>query len=204
MASALTTAPAYKQDKSLRQQIVMLTQARAKRNYERDLGQLVKEIKKRGVTNGHLGDVLEIMGKQSQLLTEMQKNDDEFRIVQQRDLSQNTIDYLNCLQNEKLFHCKLCYSHADWLWCEFHKTHAYRGSRDVNVDAYVEHINSDMGIVSFVEEYYHYLSSNDGKLEAKRVLKTLTNFESLNELLASHNYSAQDADTSVYELMDFD
>ena len=188
----------------LQQQIAKLAQARVQRSYERDIGQLTKELKERGVSRGHLGDVLEFMGRQSELLPELVKNDDDFKLVQQRDLSQNTIEYLNFLQHDKLFYCRLCYTHADWLWCEFHKAHAYRGPRDMTVDAYVEHLNSDMGIVTLVEEYYHCLSSFNDKLEAKRVLMTLTTFNSLNDLLASHNYSAEDADTSTYELMDFE
>jgi hypothetical protein len=192
------------QNNCFKQQIAKLFQKRTHRNYDRDVGQLAEKLKERNVPSGHLGDVLEYMGRQSELLPNLVKDDDDFRIEQRRDLSQNTIEYLNRLQYDKLFNCRLCYTHAETMWCEFHKTHAYHGSRDLTDDTYVEHLNSDMGIVAFIEEYYHYLSSCDNKLEAKRVLKTLTNFESLTDLLASHNYTAEDADTLTYELMDFD
>ncbi|AAC59025.1 unknown [Orgyia pseudotsugata multiple nucleopolyhedrovirus] len=192
------------QNGCLQHQLAKLVQARARRGYEHDIGQLAEKLKKRQVARGHLGDVLEQMGRQSELLPELVKNDEEFRIVQQRDLGHNTIEYLNLLQHDKLFSCRLCYTHAHWLWCEFHKTHAYRGPRDISVDAYVDHLNSDMGVVALVEEYYHWLSSCNDKAEAKRALKTLANVESLGDLLDSYNYSSVDADTSSYELMDFE
>nr|QNN89351.1 hypothetical protein [Spilarctia obliqua nucleopolyhedrovirus] len=193
------------QNNCLQQQLAKLVQVRAQHSYEHDIGQLTEKLKARKVTRGQLGHVLEQMGRQSELMPELVKNDGEdFRILQRRDLKHNTIEYLNFLQHDKLFCCRLCYTHADWLWCEFHKTHAYRGPRDVTIDAYVEHLNSDMGVVSLVEEYYHWLSSSNDKPEAKRVLKTLTSFESLGDVLASYNYSGLDADTSTYELMDFD
>nr|BBD51189.1 hypothetical protein [Samia ricini nucleopolyhedrovirus] len=185
-------------------QLARLVHERAQRGYERDVRRLADELKARGVPAGQLGDALENMGRQSQLLADVVRDDDEFRVVQRRDLSQNTIDYLNRLQHDKLFRCRLCYSHADWLWCEFHKTHAYRGPRDMNVDAYVDHLNSDMGVVELVEEYYHCLSSCNDKRNAKRALVMLTNFESLSDLLANYNYPADDADTVTFELMDFD
>ncbi|AAP29817.1 unknown [Choristoneura fumiferana multiple nucleopolyhedrovirus] len=192
------------QNGRLQPQLAKLVRARERRCFEHDIGELAEKLKSRKVSRGHLGDVLELMGRQSKLLPELVKNDDEFRVVQQRDLGHNTIEYLNFLQHDKLFYCRLCYTHADWLWCEFHKTHAYRGQRDIGVDTYVDHLNSDMGVVALVEEYYHLLATCNERQEAKRVLKTLTNFESLNDLLASYNYSDTDADTSVYELMDFE
>lgn len=191
------------QQTGLQSQLTQLVQARARRGYEHDIGQLTERLRKRAIPRGHLGDALEQMGRQSELLTELVKDDDEFRIRQQRDLAHNTIEYLNHLQHDKLFCCRFCYTHVDWLWCEFHRTHAYRGPRDVADDAYVEHLNSDMGVVALVEEYYHWLSCNDAS-EAKRVLKTLTSFESLADLLGNYNYSTPDADARAYELMDFE
>ncbi|AGR57163.1 hypothetical protein [Choristoneura rosaceana nucleopolyhedrovirus] len=193
-----------KQNGCFQHQLAKLVQAREQRGYEHDINKLTEKLKNRKVLRGHLGDVIEQMGRHSKLMPDLIKNDDEFRIVQQRDLGPGTVEYLNFLQHDKLFYCRLCYTHADWLWCEFHKTHAYRGPRDISLDTYVEYLNSDMAVVALVEEYYHLLASCNEKQEAKRVLKTLTNFESLADLLAAHNYSDVNADTSVYELMDFE
>ncbi|QDL57067.1 hypothetical protein QKQ66_gp130 [Dione juno nucleopolyhedrovirus] len=184
-------------------QLAKMVQARVQRGYEHNIGQLTIKLKSRKTPRGQLGEVLDQMGRRGELLPELVKGDDDFRIVQQRDLAHATVEYLNFLQHDKLFNCRLCYTHADWLWCEFHKAHAYRGARNTKLDSYVDHLNSDMGVVACVEEYYHLLSSNN-RVEAKRVLKTLTGFESLVDLLASCNYSELDADTLTYELMDFE
>lgn len=192
-----------KQNDSFERQLAKLVKARARRGYEHDIGQLTAKLKSGGVSRGHLGDMLEQMARQGKLLPELVQNDnDEFRILQHRDLGHNTIEYLNFLQHDKLFCCRLCYTHADWLWCDFHKTHTYNGPCDVSVDSYVEHLNSDMGVVTLVEKYYHYLSTD--KSAAMKVLKTLIKFESLAEALTSYNFSADDADVPAYELMDFD
>ena len=63
---------------SLQQQLSKLIQVRAqKHGYEHDIGQLTERLKARNVTRGQLGHVLEQMGRQSELMPELVKNDDE-------------------------------------------------------------------------------------------------------------------------------
>lgn len=152
---------------------------------------------------GHLGEVLERMGAQGQLFPQLK--DENFDIVDKRQLTPATVEYLNYLEIDKLFQCRWCYTTANWLWCNFHKIHAYRGSRSLNNQKYIEFLNSDMGVVSFIEEYYFYLSSCTYKHEAKHILKTLTGFENLAELMESYNFSSDKCiDVNAYELMDFE
>nr|AFS51994.1 DekiORF117 [Dendrolimus kikuchii nucleopolyhedrovirus] len=173
-------------------------------DYRTDLQKLIDALKKTGVSAGHLGEVLDSMGRQGQLMSTFQ--DECFDIRQKRHLAPETIEYLNYLEKDKLFQCRLCYTHADWLWCDFHRNHAYR-SPDCNLDSvhYVKHLNSDMGVVMLIEEYFFHLSSFNNKHEAKRALKRLTDFETLSCLMASFNHvNGDELDTNAYELMDFE
>ncbi|AGA16188.1 hypothetical protein [Thysanoplusia orichalcea nucleopolyhedrovirus] len=186
---------------SLQRQLISTTVVK---NYQADLQQAIDAFKRLNVPAGHLGEVLDAMGRQGKLLPDIIEADDDFKVHQIRELSRETIAYLNFLENDKLFRCRLCYTHADWLQCDFHKTHVYRGVRDITCDTYVEHLNSDMGVVMLVEEYFYCLSSCNFKHESKRALQTLTKFESLSSLMASYNFSTPHLDTGAYELMDFE
>ncbi|USC25886.1 duf1247 [Palpita vitrealis nucleopolyhedrovirus] len=186
---------------SLQQQL----QTSVIKSYETYIQEAVIALKQLNITPGHLGEVLDIMGQQGKLLPEIiEADNDDFKIKQIRNLSLETIEYLNLLENDKLFRCRLCYTHAEWLWCDFHRNYAYCGARNLNCDNYVKHLNSDMGVVSLVEEYFFCLSSYNFKHEAKRVLQTLTKFESLSDLMASFNFTTENIDKNAYELMDFE
>ncbi|ABL75975.1 Mv-ORF23 peptide [Maruca vitrata nucleopolyhedrovirus] len=174
------------------------------KNYQADVQKAIDALKQLNLTPGHLGEVIDTMGQQGKLLPEIIEADDDFRVNQTRNFNCKTIEYLNFLETDKLFRCRLCYTHADWLWCDFHRNHAYRGARNIECNDYVEHLNSDMGVVMLIEEYFYCLSSSNFKNDAKRVLRTLTKFESLSELMASYNFSTPDLDTNAYELMDFE
>ncbi|ANF29752.1 ORF-104 [Catopsilia pomona nucleopolyhedrovirus] len=171
-------------------------------DYNADIQKNIENFKRLNIQLGHLGDVLKIMGERGKLLCALK--DEHFEVVDKRHLNDATIEYLNYLQNDKLFQCRLCYSHAEWCWCEFHRHHIYRGERDINSAQYVAYLNSDMAVVSYIEEYYYCLSSYNYKDEAKRALKTLTEFESLADLMANYNFSIPNLDTGAYELMDFE
>nr|WRK23006.1 hypothetical protein [Bombyx mori nucleopolyhedrovirus]WRK23144.1 hypothetical protein [Bombyx mori nucleopolyhedrovirus]WRK23558.1 hypothetical protein [Bombyx mori nucleopolyhedrovirus]WRK23696.1 hypothetical protein [Bombyx mori nucleopolyhedrovirus]WRK23972.1 hypothetical protein [Bombyx mori nucleopolyhedrovirus] len=174
------------------------------KNYQADVQEAIDAFKRLNITPGHLGEVIDTMGQQGKLLPEIIEADDDFKVNQTRNLSCKTVEYLNFLESDKLFRCRLCYTHADWLWCDFHRNHAYRGTRDIACNNYVEHLNSDMGVVMLVEEYFYCLSSCNFKQDAKLALQTLTKFESLSDLMASYNFSTPDLDTNAYELMDFE
>ncbi|AOT85574.1 cyun116 [Cyclophragma undans nucleopolyhedrovirus] len=175
-------------------------------NYKTDLQKMIDTFAGLGVPAGHLGEVLDNMGRRGQLMPKFQ--DDAFEVVQKRQLAPETIKYLNYLENDKLFQCRLCYTHADWLWCDFHRAHVYRSpDRSLDNVHYVQHLNSDMGVVMLVEEYFFHLSSFNNKHEAKRALKCLTDFETLSSLMESFNYyyaNGDEPDVNAYELMDFE
>ncbi|AVA31216.1 ac34 [Oxyplax ochracea nucleopolyhedrovirus] len=175
--------------------------------FETDLQQIVNNFKRAQLSLGHLGNALNIMGMEGRLFPEIIKIDDEFKIYQKRQLNDVTVEYLNYLENEKLFQCRLCYSHADWLWCDFHRKHLNRQiQHDLTNDIYVDFLNSDMAVISFVERYYFMLSSFSHKEEATSIIKELTNYNSLADLMNEHNFtfSKTKIDVNAYELMDFD
>jgi Protein of unknown function (DUF1247) len=119
-------------------------------------------------------------------------------------LCDETVEYLNFLEYDKLFNCRFCYTHIDCLWCDFHRNHVYRHARKINESSYVEFLNTDMAVIMFIEEYYFYLSSANNKSDAKQVLKFLTDFETLTDMMRTCGFNVESIDKNNYELMDID
>lgn len=150
-----------------------------------------------------LGNVIQHMGRAG-LLLERKKNED-FSIKENIEISDVTRNYLNLLQTEKLTKCKLCYHIDDNLRCEFHKKYIFAKDPKIYYDEYIEFLNSEMGIISFIELYYTYLGVPFWKLTALMMMRDLTGFSSIKELLTYYNYECQDdVDVVPYEIMDCD
>jgi hypothetical protein len=160
--------------------------------FKKDLAQLTLEISK-DVDNmtGTLGDVIQQMGRDKQLLTKRKEN--EFRLFEINDLSDETRNYLNVLQIEKMFHCRSCYNIDDTERCWFHKKYLFLGPQTTNdketlTNEYIDFLNTDMGIISFVELYYVCLMMElCWKHKAPKILYDLTGRFSINELLHTHD-----------------
>ncbi|AUV65399.1 hypothetical protein [Alphabaculovirus myunipunctae] len=151
--------------------------------------------------DSRLGDVLQHMGRNKLLL--QRKRDDDFAINELHEISDETRLYLNALQTEKLASCRLCYHNDDSLRCDFHRKYIFTKDVKQYGDEYVEFLNSEMGIVSFVELYYTYLSVPFWKLTALMMMRDLTNFSSIRELLTFYNYECTDnVDEAPIETMD--
>jgi hypothetical protein len=151
--------------------------------------------------NSHLGDVIQHMGRNKLLLK--RKKDEDFAIAESIDLSETARLYLNALQTEKLATCRLCYHNDDSFRCEFHKKYIFTKNATEHSDEYVQFLNSDMGIISFVELYYVYLGVPSWKLTSLIMMRDLTDFSSIKELLTYYNYDcADDVDKLPYETMD--
>lgn len=172
------------------------------KNYQTDIKTSIEVFKKINIKSGQLGKVLKMLGEQGKLLSEIKTNN--FEILDTRQLSDETVEYLNFIEFDKLFRCRFCYTHIDWFWCDFHRNHLYRHVRDIKNSSYIEFLNSDMAIIMFVEEYYFYLSSSNSKNDAKLVLKTLTNFETLTDMMQTYGFQVEAIDKNKYELMDLD
>ncbi|AOL56745.1 hypothetical protein [Chrysodeixis includens nucleopolyhedrovirus] len=148
-----------------------------------------------------LGDVLQHMGRNKLLLK--RKKDDDFSIEEINILSDEARDYLNALQLEKFYHCRLCYHKNAELRCDFHRKYVFDQSSDAKNSAYIEFLNSEMGVISFVELYYSYLSVPFWKLNAQFLFRDLTGFSSIKELLTFYNYEClDDVDDVSFETMD--
>ncbi|AKN81002.1 hypothetical protein [Lonomia obliqua multiple nucleopolyhedrovirus] len=184
--------------------ITLQKQQSAANTYKNNIKPLIDLFKTLNLPFGNLGNVLETMGKEGKLFPQLK--DDNFDIVEKRQLSLESVEYLNYIQHDKLFQCRLCYTHAEWYWCTFHRNHVYRRSEEISTTnlEFVKFLNTDMAVVMFIEKYYYYLSSCNFKQDAKTILKTLTNFETLTDLMKSYNFEDEFADNTAYELMDFD
>jgi hypothetical protein len=149
-----------------------------------------------------LGDVIQHMGRNKLLLR--RKKDDDFTIDEINSLSDATRDYLNALQLEKFYHCRLCYNKNEELRCDFHKKYIFNNqSSSKDNEVYIQFLNSEMGIISFVELYYSYLSVPFWKLNAQFLFRDLTGFSSIKELLTFYNYDcADDVDIVAFETME--
>nr|QGX02398.1 maco-A 153 [Mamestra configurata nucleopolyhedrovirus A]WRQ96389.1 maco-153 [Mamestra configurata nucleopolyhedrovirus A]WRQ96558.1 maco-A 153 [Mamestra configurata nucleopolyhedrovirus A] len=151
--------------------------------------------------NSRLGDVIQHMGRNKLLLK--RKKDDDFSIAESIELSEAARLYLNALQTERMSSCRLCYHNDDSFRCEFHKKYIFTKNHMENNDEYVQFLNSDMGIISYVELYYVYLGISTWRIIASNRLKDLTDFSSIKELLTFYNYDCDDdADKVPDETMD--
>jgi hypothetical protein len=172
------------------------------KNYSSDIRIPLELFKKFNVKSGHLGEALKLLGQHGQLFSVI-KNDN-FEVVNTRQLSDETVEYLNFIEYDKLYCCRFCYTHIDWLWCEFHRHHVYRQRREIENSSYVDFLNSDMAVIMFVEEYYFFLSSCHNKKDARSVLKSLINFDTLSHMMQAYGFEVESIDKSNYELMDLD
>jgi hypothetical protein len=171
-------------------------------SFESDLRRLIDKIV---VThpispNSHLGDIIQDMGRKKLLLVRLK--DDNFGINESINISDTSRDYLNLLQTEKLSACRLCYHRNDDNRCEFHKKY-------VNIDMpnsgddYDQFLNSDMGIISFVELYYTYLGMDFWRPTAVFLFRDLTGFSSIKEMMMHYNHPFEnDVDSVPVESMD--
>ncbi|UZE89785.1 hypothetical protein [Parapoynx stagnalis nucleopolyhedrovirus] len=172
-------------------------------NFRDDIKNLIESFKRGNLKSGCLGTALKLLGEQGKLLTEIKNNN--FEILDKRQLSDETVEYLNFLEYDKLFRCRFCYTHIDCLWCDFHRNHVYRYDRKINDSTYIKFLNTDMAVIMFVEEYYFYLSSANNKSDAKHVLKFLTDFETLTDIMQTCGFNVVESiDKNEYELMDID
>ncbi|QYC92738.1 AC34 [Trabala vishnou gigantina nucleopolyhedrovirus] len=155
------------------------------------------------IIDSKLGDVLEFMGRNGLLLR--RKKDENFCINETIHLSDETRIYLNTLQTEKLYHCRMCYHKNSSSQCWFHKKYIFDKNPDSDEDDYTTFLNSEMGIVSYVELYYSYLSVEFWRVAAKFLFRDLTGFDNVKSLLEYYNYEcAEDADLPAIILMDCD
>ncbi|ABM45835.1 unknown protein [Spodoptera frugiperda multiple nucleopolyhedrovirus] len=151
--------------------------------------------------NSKLGDVIQHMGRNGLLL--QRKKEDDFSIDEKIEISDTARDYLNLLQTEKLSECRLCYHNDDTSRCDFHRKYIFTKDPKQYYDDYVNFLNSEMGIISFVELYYTYLAVSTYKIVSLMMMRDLTNFSSVRELLTYYNYEcANDIDVVPYETMD--
>ncbi|ACO53499.1 unknown [Euproctis pseudoconspersa nucleopolyhedrovirus] len=153
--------------------------------------------------NAKLGDVLAHMSKNKLLLRK--KKDENFDIAESIILSDETIAYLNALQTEKLYHCRLCYHKNAVDKCSFHTKYIFDKDQNKHYAEYVDFLNSEMGIISYVELYYTYLCVDFWNVTAEFVLEDLTGFKNVESLLKYYDHPClQDVDTPAVNLMNTD
>ncbi|QHB21710.1 ac34 [Artaxa digramma nucleopolyhedrovirus] len=153
--------------------------------------------------DARLGDVIAHMSRNKLLLKN--KKDENFDIAESVVLSDEAVAYLNALQTEKLYHCRTCYHKNAKNKCAFHAKYIFDKNRNENETEYINFLNSEMGIISFVELYYTYLCIDFWNITAEFVLDDLTGFKSVESLLNYYNYSClKDVDTPVVNLMNVD
>jgi Protein of unknown function (DUF1247) len=170
--------------------------------FKTDLSVLIKKItaNKPECPDSKLGDVIQYMGQKGFLFKRLK--DDEFGINETIDLCEQSRFYLNVLQTEKLFHCKMCYLENDLFRCEFHKKYIFNLDPVKNREEYIKFLNTDMGIISFIELYYSYLSTSP-IWTAQMILRDLCGFSSIKELLQYYNYECNESVDKVdFEIMD--
>lgn len=168
-----------------------------------DLAELTRTITaNNGINaNSRLGDAIQYLGSNGLLLRN--KKDEDFNIHETIALSDTARDYLNALQTEKLFHCRLCYHKNDEARCDFHKKYIFKLDPKQHHDEYIDYLNTEMGIISFVELYYTYLNLDFWKMAGQLIFKDLTGFSSVRELLKHYSYEcSDDVDDPVCIMMD--
>lgn len=174
-------------------------------DFDRDIAQLTAEISQnlpaKPEPAPRLGDVIQQMGRQKLLLA--RKKDENFEINEIHELSEETRLYLNALQLEKLYRCRACYEPDDSRRCWFHKKYLFDKDMKAYPDEYTAFLNSQMGIVSYVELYYAYLSIQFWSMASHILFDELTGYRSITELLKQHGHqAAPDADRPNVVAMD--
>ncbi|ABY65786.1 hypothetical protein [Orgyia leucostigma nucleopolyhedrovirus] len=153
--------------------------------------------------DAHLGDVIACMSVNKRLLRRLK--DENFDIVESVELSDETRNYLNVLQTEKMQHCRLCYHKSANNRCEFHKKYLFDNNVNRDSKQYTDFMNSEMGVISFVELYYTYLCLDFWKPTAIFLMRDLTGYDNVKSLLNDHGYScADDVDLPCVNDMDID
>ncbi|BAC67269.1 hypothetical protein AhnVgp018 [Adoxophyes honmai nucleopolyhedrovirus] len=149
-----------------------------------------------------LGDIIQYLAKHNLLL--QRKKDENFDIKNDLEISDETKIYLNALQTEKMYHCRQCY-YKNGTKCDFHAKYIFTNDEKNNYDEYINFLNSEMGIISFIELYYTYLGLDMWKITAQIMLKDLTGFETVTKLLRHYDYEvSDDADEPRVTPMDMD
>nr|WUR10778.1 hp [Calliteara abietis nucleopolyhedrovirus] len=174
-------------------------------SFRDDLAQLTRTIvqNKQVASDFHLGDVLAQMCVNKRLLTRLKE--DNFDIVEGFELSNEARAYLNALQGEKLKHCRHCYHKNAHRRCEFHKKYIFEKNPNEHYSEYVSFLNSEMGVISFVELYYTYLCLDFWRATAVILFRDLTGFDNVKTLLTEHGYAcADDVDVPCVDAMDID
>ncbi|AAR28782.1 ORF18 [Leucania separata nucleopolyhedrovirus] len=175
--------------------------------FDEDIERLTDEIEA-NLTLPHrieprLGDVIQQLGRKKLLLAA--KKDENFDIEPVHELSDSTRRYLNVLQVEKLYKCRACYGHDQTKRCWFHQKYLFTKDMKQHADEYSQFLNTQMGIVSFVELYYTYLAVPDWVLVGRFVLHDLTGCFTIAELLGHYGHEFEpDVDKCSVEIMDQD
>lgn len=178
-------------------------------SFHSDLVQLTAKIMDKSVFQNveyepRLGDVLQDMGRNKLLFRRLKDNN--FAINETHLLSNEARDYLNALQIEKFYTCRLCYHVNEANRCDFHKKYVPLSLLNKkNNDEYYNFLNTEMGSISFIETYYSFLSTQQWKFASVILLRDLTECSSIKELLNSYNYACDDGvDTVDFETMDIE
>ncbi|QEI03649.1 hypothetical protein [Rachiplusia nu nucleopolyhedrovirus] len=172
--------------------------------FHEDLARLTAKIKSSSMYKPEyepkLGDVLQKLGREKKLLQRMKDNN--FDINEVHELSDVARDYLNALQVEKLYTCRMCYHKNHKYKCDFHKKYI-----DVNMvsvqhdEKYIRFLNSEMGPISFMELYYVFLSLPQWRLTAQFLMRDLTGCSSVQELLITNECrNSHDVDIVEYTM----
>ncbi|QWO71602.1 AC34-like protein [Orgyia pseudotsugata single capsid nuclopolyhedrovirus] len=176
--------------------------------FREDLAQLTRTILdgKPPDLDSHLGDVIANMSVNKRLLKRIK--DENFDIAESLELSSEAREYLNALQTEKLRHCRQCYYKSDYNRCNFHQKYILNTNNTANGNSsedYINFMNSEMGVISFIELYYTYLCLDFWKPTAIFLLRDLTGYDSIKSLLTEHGYTcADDVDSPCVYAMDVD
>nr|ANS70920.1 hypothetical protein [Lymantria dispar multiple nucleopolyhedrovirus] len=201
-----------------------------KATFRRDLASLTRNIT---ATSGsakapiepQLGNILQLMGEKKLLL--MEEKNENFDIREDHLLSDETRDYLNALQTEKLYRCRACYHRDVAMFCEFHARYSFVASivengseaaasassvttaNDKHYEEFIDFTNSEMGIVERVERYYALLSSAREeavwRAQAPSVFRKLTGFDGVKALLTHYNCAVStNADSPDFECMAYE
>lgn len=147
-----------------------------------------------------LGDVLQTMARNGLLMA--RKKEDNYSIDATLELSDETADYLNLLQTEKCFHCRKCYrKDADDDRCDFHKKYIFDKDQNEYRGEYTRFLNSEMGVISYIELYYTYLGEEFWNFTSRMLLRDLTGFSTIKSLLTFYGYvSDENVDRPFIEI----
>ncbi|ABI35704.1 hypothetical protein [Ectropis obliqua nucleopolyhedrovirus] len=164
---------------------------------------LMSKVSQEELSASKLGDIVLDLNEKKMLLK--RKKDENFDIKESIVLSDEVRRYLNVLQIEKFQHCRLCYNKDDSQRCDFHRRYIFCKDPLTSYDEYMEFLNSEMGIISFVELYYSYLSVEFWRPTAKFLFRDLTGFDGVKDLLREYKYAAdENVDRIDVQTMDMD